>query len=158
MLTAKRATPLFGVADQLHDWIKHLLHRELALLGKMPEDDLTKIPGKSLSRSGGMFAKKRGYKRGRTLFLYCLAVAKVRAILKQKQYVVLAAFCKCGFYDINQAGNLFGIKADLAKGGADELDNIQKEIKATRTWLDTKHDFSGQKKPKNMLHGVTWPA
>ena len=100
-----------------------------------------------------MFVTSKGYKRGATLFLYCLAVARVRAILLKKQYVVLAAFCKCGFYDIKDACNLFAIKDVMAKDveeGAAELEEIQQELKATHKWLDKKHDFSGQ--PKNSAY------
>ena len=107
-----------------------------------------------------MFVTSKGYKRGATLFLYCLAVARVRAILVKKQYVVLAAFCKCGFYDIKDAHNLFAakvsmsdamedevaktVKEDTLKEGYAELEAIQKELKLTHKWLDKKHDFSGQ--------------
>ena len=115
-LTPKCATPRFGVGDQIHGWIKSLIHKELALLGEMNENDLTKMPVQSLLRNGGMFVTTKGYKRGAHLFLYCIAVVRVRAILLKKQYVVMAAFCKCGFYDIKDT--LFSTKASLVKEGA----------------------------------------
>ncbi len=78
------------------------------------------------------------------MFLYCLAVAKVRAALLKKQYVVRAAFCKCGYYDIKEAHTLLVIKEERVKSGAAELEHIQDEIKATHKWLNKKYDFSGQ--------------
>ena len=83
-----------------------------------------------------------------TLFLYCLAVARVRAILLEKQSVVLAAFCKRGFYDIKDVHNLFATQDqdDVAKTGAAELEKIQAELKATHKWLDKKHDPFGHSK------------
>jgi hypothetical protein len=137
-LTPKRATPRFGVGDQIHGWIKDLIHKELARLGAMTDNDLTKMADISLLRNGGMFVTSKGYKRGATLFLYCLAVARVRAILMQKQYVVLAAFCKCGFYDIKDVHKLFKMKEEMVNSGVVELAGIQKELKDTHTWLDKK--------------------
>ena len=94
----------------------------------MTEDDLTKITDKRLLRSGGIKVTSKGYKRGPTLFLYCLAAARVRVILQKKQNVVLSAFCKCGFYGIKEAHKIFGIKEEQVTSAADELDDIQDEL------------------------------
>ena len=99
----------------------------------MSDDDLGKLQSFLLQR-GNLLITSKGYKRSPTLFLYCLAVAKVRAILKRKQYVVLAAFCKCGFYDIEKCSNLFEMKKELVAQGKEELKQIQDEFRNTDTW------------------------
>ena len=58
----------------------------------------------------------------------------------------MAAFCKCGFYDLKDVHKLVAMKDDMVKTGAAELEEIQEELKATHKWLDKKHDFSGQPK------------
>ena len=122
-------------------------------MGTMADDDLTKLPDPSLLRKGGIFRTSKGQKRGPTLFQYCLAVAKVRAILKQKQYVVLAAFCRCGFYDIKECSKLFKMQQALVDQGKEELKQIQDELSNTTAWLNKHADFSGQ--PKS-THYQAW--
>ena len=63
-LTPKKGTPRFGVGDQLHYWIKNLIHKELDRLGSMTPNDLTRMPDKALLRTGGLFVTTAGVKRG----------------------------------------------------------------------------------------------
>ena len=90
-LSPKKATPRLGVGDQMHGGIRDEIHKELAQLAALSKDDLTKMPEQSLMRKGGLFITGSGYKRCPTLFLYCLAVAKVRATLRERQQVVYIA-------------------------------------------------------------------
>ena len=82
-LTPKKGTPRFGVGDQMHGWIKDRIHKQLAKLGAMSENDLTKMPATNLMRRGGHFVSSKAYKRCLTMFLYCLVVAMVRADIKK---------------------------------------------------------------------------
>ena len=55
------------------------------------------------------------------------------------QYMVTAAFCKCGFFSNAECHKPFGVQADLIEEGADKLDRAQKELMALhiqqKTWF-----------------------
>ena len=148
-LVVKNGTPQYMVGDQLHHIIKKWIHDALDKL-KGDEKDLTKLPETKLLRRGGLFVTQKGYKRGATLFLYCLAVAMARA--KLSKYLVCAAFCKCGYYDIKKVGSLFQLEDDLLASGAAELDTLQEDLKRTHAWLHKNQDFSGQPEQSKYKH------
>ena len=140
---------MYGVGDQLHAVIKSRIHKQLDELvgwGK----DLTQLPDVQLLRRGGCFVTSKGYKRGAPLFLYCLAVAIVRA--KLSKYLVAAAFCKCGFYDKKAVANLFDFEQSLVDKGIAELESTQADIKSLHQWLHKSSDFSGQPKERQYSH------
>ena len=52
----------------------------------------------------------------------------------------MAAFCKCGYYDIKEVGKLFGIGENLVEDGQAELDQVQVDIKRkVDNWVDKSH-------------------
>jgi len=143
-LTPKKGTPRYMVGDQLHQVFKHRCHKRLEWLIGNSKDLMHLRFVKDLCRRGGLFLTTKGYQRGPTLFLFCLAVAIERSLLTT--HMVLAAFCKCGFFNIAECDKLLGVKDELIKEGQAELDQAQKDLVALHVWLAPEHDFSGQPK------------
>jgi hypothetical protein len=64
------------------------------------------------------------------------------------QHIVLAAFCKCGFFEVGECHKLFGIREDLVREGAEQLDAAQRELGALHVYTNKASDFTGQPKEK----------
>ena len=112
-------TPQYVVGNQFHDVFNLCVRKRLDwLIGHAKAKDLATQELVSTVCRKPDFESKRGYKRNPTLFLMCLAVAIEKSLLSKR--MVLAVFCKCGFYDKADCHVHFDVTLeDLAKGEQD---------------------------------------
>ena len=154
----KRGTPHYMVGDQLHHIFKGRVHKRMEwLIGH--EKDLTCLDFLcDLFHRGGIFVSAAGVQRCPPLFLFCLAVAIERSLFPQ--YLVTAAFCKCGLYDKAECHKLFEATTDLAKGELEALANApelllaeQNKLVGVHIWQNPAHSSLGHPK---QLHFQSW--
>ena len=109
--TAWRITPdtHHVLGDQLHQvFERRVMGRLYWLIGHARANNLHTLRlVKTACRKDVQFAKHKGYKRSPVLFLFCLAVVIEKKLLSPD--MVLATFCKCGFFDKADCYELFGV-------------------------------------------------
>ena len=141
-LTPKKGTPRYMVGDQLHHVFKVRVHKRLDYLMGVQKDLKKCKEMEDLYSRGGIFVTASGVNRAPPMYLYCLAVAIEKCYLTK--HMVLASFCKCGFFDVKKASKLFGMTEELIAEGRYQLDNEQKDLSALHIFLNKKSHFTGQ--------------
>ena len=152
MFAAKKG---YMVGEQLHNLFKQRVQTRMDELTANCQDLKKMQCVKNLcKRSGSQIINHKGFERGAPLFLFCLAVAIEKCALPK--HMILASFCKSGFFDIKEASELFDINEALINDGCSQLDKTKKELGFPHTSLSKESQFTGSSDQLHQFANSAW--